>query len=47
MVDAEVALFQVLAELGDDTRKDEILRVLLEPGDIDNVHRAVLKAPER
>ena len=47
MVDAEVALFQVLAELGDDTGKDEILRVLLERGDIDNLHRAVLKAPER
>ena len=46
VVDAEIALLEVLAELGDDAREDQILRGLLEGGDVDHVHRAILKAPE-
>ena len=47
VLDAEVALLEMLAELRDDAREDQILRVFLERGDVDHIHRAVLKAPER
>ena len=46
VVDAEVALFQVLPEPRDDPREDQILRGIFQGGDVDNVHRAILKAPK-
>ena len=42
----EVSLLEMLAQLRDDAREDQILRVFLERGDVDDIHRAVLKAPE-
>ena len=45
--DAEVSSLQVLAQLGDDAGKDEILRIFLEVCDVHYVHRLVAKAPER
>src|SRR6266566_556393 len=47
VLDAQVPPLQVLAELRDDASEDEVLRIFLEVCDIDYVHRAVLKAPER
>src|SRR3954469_3941150 len=47
VIDAEVALLEVFPKLGDDAREDQILRGLLERGDVDYIHRSVLKAPER
>ena len=47
MLHTEVALLQVLPKPGDDPREDQVLRILLESGDVDHIHRAVLKAPER
>ena len=36
----------MLAQLRHDAREDQILCVLLERGDVDYIHRAVLEAPE-
>src|SRR6476661_9926037 len=46
MLDAEIPAFEVLAQLGHDASEDEILGIFFEVGDVDYVHRAVLKAPE-
>src|SRR5688572_9162647 len=46
MLDAKVATLEVLAKLGDDARKDQILRVFLERCYIYDIHHPVLEAPE-
>src|SRR6266550_2862789 len=46
MLDAEIPPLQVLTKLGHDAGEDEILRIFLEVGDVDYVHRTVTKAPE-
>ena len=43
---AEVSFLQMLAQLRNDAREDEILCIFLERCDVDDIHRAVLKAPE-
>src|SRR5438477_2517369 len=46
VLDAEIPALQMLAELGYDASEDEVLRIFLEVGDVDYVHRAVRKAPK-
>ena len=47
MLHAEVALFEVLAKLRNDSREDEVLRIRLEVRDVDDVHGAVAEVSER
>src|SRR5256885_12098629 len=47
MLDAKIPAFEVFTEFGDNASEDEILRIFLEIGDIDYVHRPICKAPER
>src|SRR5258705_2213899 len=47
VLDAKIPPLQVFTELRDNASEDEILRIFLEVGDVDYVHRPVLKAPER
>jgi hypothetical protein len=45
--DAKVSALEMFAELGNDSSEDEVLRIFLEVGDVDYIHRPVDKAPER
>src|SRR4029079_11249079 len=47
MLDAKIPPLQVLPELGNDASEDEILRIFLQVRDVDYIHRAIRKAPER
>ena len=44
MIHAEVAPLEVLAQLGDDAREDEVLGERIEAGDVHHVHAAVGEA---
>src|SRR5882724_889743 len=46
VLDAQIPALKVLAELGHDASEDEVLSIFLEVGDVDYIHRAILKAPE-